>query len=147
MDTRYEQIIARLDDYLLSISMLSNKTPESIAHTRSFLTDNYTTRLGDIPLELTREAMLGMLAEESVTQWTTHVKAVYWIIDVTQPAAAGYLTEELRHPESGELLRLVNLLTHMQLQIDGDDIRICREHMVEAPAKFRSDTLPGRATS
>ena len=141
MKNLYEKIIDHLNAYVDSIPNISAKSQVSVDHSKSFLADNYTCRLGDIPLELGRDEMIGMLAEESDQKWTTHVDPFYWIVDEHNYTAAGYFKEELKDSKTGELLRSVNMFTHMELSITDDSIKISKEHIVEAPAKFRVDSL------
>lgn len=132
-------IAAVLDGYHAAINELSSSDERSAARALSYTSPTFTIRFGDVPLEVAGSSMIESVAAENHTRWKTSVRDHYWIIDESTMTAAGRFTEELRHPVTGELLRVVDMFTHVWL-IDGPDGPLLdREHMVEVPAMYRTD--------
>ena len=141
----YDKMIACIEPYHASIPKLSAQKPETIAHTLSLLTDDYEVRFGDVPLFETGEGMINGMAFENDEVWVTYVlqdgPEYYWIVDERQGMLAGLFREELRHPKTGEILRAVLNFTHVWFrEVDGEP-KMCKEHLVEVPAKIRVDAL------
>ena len=87
--------------------------------------------------------MLEGMAAENDGKWVTHVEPYYTMVDVEAGRAAAYFHEILVDPRSGRALREMSYFTHIEFSIEDGRLKLHREHLVEVPAKFRSDVRTG----
>jgi hypothetical protein len=137
----YDRIVNRLETYWESISRLSAKKPETIAYSLTFLTEDFTIRHGDIPLESSGKEMIQGIAFENDNKWRTQIKPSYLIVDERNQRAAACFYEQLVDIRSGKTLRESSYFTHMKYLIESGLLKIQSEHMVEVPSKFKLDSL------
>jgi hypothetical protein len=136
-------VLDQLSEYWSSLPRLSAADPETIAFSRAFIAEDYVVRFGDMPLEAEGGEMLTAIAAENDEKWVTHVEPNYVMVDVEQGRAAAYFSEKLVHPQSEGTLREMSYFSHMEFTLENGRLRLHREHLVEVPAKFRSDLRPG----
>ena len=136
-------VLEQLSEYWSSLPRLSAAAPETLAFPRAFLGDDYVVRFGDMPLEAEGDEMLAAIAAENDEKWVTHVEPCYVMVDVEQGRAAAHFHEKLVHPQSGGILREMSYFSHMEFTFEDGRLKLRREHLVEVPAKFRSDVRPG----
>ena len=132
-------MLEQLGEYWSSLPRLSVDDPETLAFSRAFIADDYIVRFGDMPLEAEGEEMLEGMAAENDGKWVTHVEPYYTMVDVEAGRAAAYFHETLVDPRSGRTLREMSYFTHLEFSMEDGRLKLHREHLVEVPAKFRSD--------
>jgi hypothetical protein len=136
-------VLEQLSEYWSSLPRLSAADPETLAFSRAFIGDDYVVRFGDMPLEAEGDEMLAAIAAENDEKWVTHVRPRYVLVDVEEGRAAAHFHEKLVHPQSGGILREMSYFSHMEFTLEDGRLKLHREHLVEVPAKFRSDVRPG----
>jgi hypothetical protein len=138
-----DAVLAQLGEYWALLPRLSTAKPETIAFAQTYLADDFIVRFGDVPFEVAGAEMLAGIASGNDDVWVTHVDPRYVIVDVEAGRAAVHFGEKLTDPVGGEILREASYFTHIEFSLDEGQLKLQYEHMIEVPAKFRSDVRPG----
>lgn len=146
MELTYKNMMEHMQKYFdILPSIAPKKDPKIVDKVKEFLASDFMVRWGDAPKFYDRDLWTDHLcghADEYRATVLYKPEPLYIMVDDKKKMAACFVKEEMRHPVTGELLKVFLLNVHYEFTLENNAVKFKRELITHIPAKYSSDSPP-----